>query len=167
MTCSVSDFQCHVGKSKLTLPSLPRLFIFADSLARSGDRVWTVLRAETLVNRMKEMDDAGVPDIKPNMISYRSLLRCYANWNLSHNAERLLRRMQELHDNGDLEYGPDRVSYRVVIDALGKAEDEDARNRASELKKQVEDKYGEHSWKSETVIDVDGQLDALLEYMST
>jgi pentatricopeptide repeat protein len=138
-----------------------------DSLARSGDRVWTVLRAETLVDRMKDLDEAGVPDIKPNMISYRSLLRCYANWNLSQDAEQLLHRMQELHDKGDLEYGPDRVSYRVVIDALGKAEEEDARNRASELKKQIEDKYGENTWKQETVIDVVDQMDALLEYMST
>jgi pentatricopeptide repeat protein len=116
---------------------------------------------------MKDLDEAGVPDIKPNIISYRSLLRCYANWNLSQDAEQLLHRMQELHDNGDLEYGPDRVSYRVVIDALGKAEEEDARNRASELKKQIEDKYGENTWKQETVIDVVDQADALLEYMST
>jgi hypothetical protein len=54
-----------------------------------------------------------------------------------------------------------------VIDALGKAEEEDARNRASELKKQIEDKYGENTWKQETVIDVVDQMDALLEYMST
>lgn len=145
---------------------MPHLFI-SDCLARSGDRVWTALRAEALVNKMKDLGEAGVPDIKPNMISYRSLLRCYANWNLPQDAERLLRRMQELHDKGDLEYGPDRVSYRVVIDALGKAEEDDSRNRASELKKQVEDKYGENTWKHETVIDVVDQLDALLEYMST
>jgi hypothetical protein len=54
-----------------------------------------------------------------------------------------------------------------VIDALGKAEEEDARNRASELKKQIEDKYGEKTWKQGAVIDVVDQMDALLEYMST
>ncbi len=139
----------------------------ADSLARSGDRVWSVLRAETLVNRMKELHEDGVPDIKPNMISYRSLLRCYANWNLPQDAEQLLHRMLKLHEIGELEYGPDRVSYRVVIDALGKVDDdEDARKRANELKKRVEEKYGEKSWKQETIIDVMDQMDALLEYMS-
>lgn len=138
----------------------------ADSLARSGDRVWTVLRAETLINKMKELNESGEADTKPNMITYRSLLRCYANWNLAEDAEQLLRRMQALYDNDKLDYEPDRVSYRVVIDALGKAEDEDLRKRMQDLRKQVEQRYGENSWKQETVIDLVDQVDALLEYMS-
>ena len=115
---------------------------------------------------MNELYDSGEADTKPNMITYRSLLRCYANWNLVQDAEQLLRRMQELYDDGKLDYEPDRVSYRVVIEALGKAEDEDTRKRAQDLKKQVEERYGEKSWKQETVFDVVDQLDALLEYMS-
>jgi len=137
-----------------------------DSLARSGDRVWTVLRAEALVNKMKDLYESGDGDTNPNMISYRSLLRCYANWNLAQDAEQLLHHMQELYKSGKLEYGPDRVSYRVVIDALSKAEDGDSRKRAEKLKKQVEERYGEASWKQETVIDMVDQMDALLEYMS-
>jgi pentatricopeptide repeat protein len=136
-----------------------------DSLARSEDRVWTVLRAETLVNKMKELHEEGKAATKPNMITYRSLLKCYANWNLPQDADQLLSRMQELHKSGKLEYGPDRVSYRVVIDALNKSEDADARKRAEELKKEVEERYGKKSWKQETVIDVVDQMDALLEYM--
>lgn len=123
------------------------------------------MRAETLINTMKEHYKAGEADTKPNMITYRSLLKCYSNWNLPQDAEQLLHRMEKLHEKGDLEYGPDRVSYRLVIDALSKAEDEEARNRAKVLQKEVEERYGEKNWKDETVIDMGDQMDALLEYM--
>ena len=114
---------------------------------------------------MKELYDSGEADTKPNMISYRSLLKCYVNWNLPQDAEQLLCRMQQLHESGELEYGPDRVSYRIVIEVLGKSDDEDARKRADMLEKQVEEKY-KTSWKQETAIDVIDQMEALLEYMN-
>lgn len=136
-----------------------------DSLARSGDRVWTVLRAETLVNRMKELYEAGEADTKPNLVSYRNLLKCYCNWNLPRDAEQLLDKMQNLYESGELEYEPDRLSYRLVIDALSKADDAESRDRAKELRTTMEERYGQKNWGDETLIDTGDQMDALLEYM--
>jgi hypothetical protein len=51
-----------------------------DPLAKSSDHVWTMLRAELLVNKMKDLHMAlRRADIKPNMIMYRSLLHSYAD----------------------------------------------------------------------------------------
>jgi pentatricopeptide repeat protein len=137
-----------------------------DALAKSGDRVWTVLRAESLVNKMKDLyRTTQRADIKPNMITYRSLLRCYANWKLLEDAEKLLERMQSLYEMKKLEYGPDRQSYQTVILALEKSDEKDATERAAKLRQKVESIYGEGGWQQETLIEID-QVGALLEYMN-
>lgn len=142
------------------------LSVCLDSLAKSGDRVWTVLRAEALTNKMKELHKSGNANTKPNMITYRSLLKCYANWNLVQDAERLLQRMQVLYDTGKVEYGPDKVSFQVVIDAILKSDEDDAVERAENLKKQAEQIYGKgKGWQQDTLIGAD-QVDAILEYMN-
>lgn len=118
------------------------------------------------MNKMKELYKSGQADTKPNMITYRSVLKCYANWNLVEDAERLLHRMQELYDAGKLEYGPDKVSFQVVIDALLKSDEEGTIKRAEDLQIKFEKIYGDRKgWQQEALIEVD-QVGALLEYMN-
>jgi len=167
--CELLLKQMHELYSAGDLEAAPNTISYnyaLDSLARSGDRVWTVLRAEALVNKMKELNKTGQADTKPNMITYRSLLKCYANWNLVQDAECLLERMQKLYDAGKLEYGPDKVSFQVVIDALTKSDEEGTTERAENLKVKFEKIYGDNKgWQQEALIELD-QVGALLEYMN-
>lgn len=160
--------QMHELHAKGELEAAPNTISYnyaLDALGRSGDREWTVLRAESLVSKMIELHESGVADTKPNMISYRSLLRCYANWKMVSDAEQLLHRMQKMHKKGKLEYGPDRISYSIVIDALNKSDEDDgAKKRAGALQKQLEEIYGEEQANAPWMGQVD-QVDALLEYM--
>jgi len=79
----------------------------------------TVQRLEAILRFLEVMEKTGNSHLKPNIISFNTVLKGYANAkeNLSHKAEQLLDRME----NEKAVVDPDVISYTTVISAYGRS----------------------------------------------
>lgn len=115
-----------------------------DALAKSDDAD-APDRAEDLVRRMERADDNGVGVGQrlpwPNVVTYNSLLDCYAKFGRADEAEGLLWRMMLGRAKAD----PDAVSCNVALRALAEATDDasDVSDRAERLLARAEELHGE------------------------
>ncbi len=77
-------------------------------------------RAEMILSRMKQLYDLGEFDTKPNVVTYNTLLDCWAKSSSkgsAEKAEKLFREMQDLYKSGDNGLKPNVISYTTVINA--------------------------------------------------
>lgn len=80
--------------------------------------------AEGIVNQMQETGP------RPNLITFRNLLMCFANRGMITDTVDLLKKMHELkHNTSLLREGPDTKMYNSVINAISKSGDPDSAMR--------------------------------------
>jgi hypothetical protein len=93
-------------------------------------------RAERLLNRMKNQYASGETYLKPNRMSYNSLIDCWARSGRgtlgARKAEALLQEMEELSVSGDDSVAPNLVTYNAVLNAWARSGTRCCGNKAEE-----------------------------------
>jgi len=82
---------------------------------------------------MQERYQKGDTAVKPNAITYTSVINTYANSRderAAENAEAILLEMQQLYEQGDSDAKPNQVSYNSVISAYAKSRNHTAGHHA-------------------------------------
>lgn len=90
------------------------------------------VRAKELLYRMEKMEDKRA---HPSLISYTTLLRCYANRGMVGDAEKLLSRMYERHQSGKLDKAPDKIAIKCVADAKRRSERKDSSKKFANIER--------------------------------
>lgn len=99
-------------------------------------------RGEMILNRMQQLYESGNHDMKPNTVSFSSVISA---WSQSHEpaapqrAETLLLRMQKVHEAGNHGIKPGTITFNSAI-SWAQSSDRDAGSRANrylEYMKQV------------------------------
>ncbi|KAL9189384.1 hypothetical protein ACHAXT_009059 [Thalassiosira profunda] len=97
--------------------------------------------AEEIVKRMEANDN---PDLRPDTISYTSLVRCWidsGHANMADRAEEIVEHTNRRYKEGFDECKPDVTLYNVAMDALAKSGQRDAAERAEALLNRMLDQY--------------------------
>mmetsp|Transcript_7593 Transcript_7593/g.9852 ORF Transcript_7593/g.9852 Transcript_7593/m.9852 type:complete len:126 (+) Transcript_7593:3-380(+) len=89
---------------------------------------------------MKEKYKNGVKELQPDLISYTTLLKSYANLGMAKEAESMLTEMYRLHQSGELRQPPNLISHNSVMNAIAKSELVDAPQRAEALLTQIQER---------------------------
>jgi hypothetical protein len=72
---------------------------------------------------MQERHESGYPDVKPDTISFSTVLNAWANSRdpgAALRAEAILDRMQEINESGFTRVKPNKISFSSVINAWAK-----------------------------------------------
>lgn len=86
----------------------------------------------------------GMPDDKPNLVSYNTVLHLWATSKRSDaalHAERILQRMWQLYEDQVNDFMPDVVSYNTCINAWSHSKSETAIERAERLFREMQHQY--------------------------
>jgi pentatricopeptide repeat protein len=90
-------------------------------------------RAEALLTRMQQLYQEGESSVKPNVLSYTSVMECWARGANGERAEQLLHHLEELyHETQDPDLQPDVPCYNTVLHAWSRS---NKPQRADELLK--------------------------------
>jgi len=118
-------------------------------------------RAERLLRRMQNLYKDGNVDVKPDTITYNSVLDAWVSTKkfegsvytspkdeedrryAIQSAERILREMEDVYEKEGKAGGviPDVISYNILMDAFGKSEEDGSAERAEEILRSMEEKY--------------------------
>jgi len=128
--------------SSLKKPSAYTYTSVIDAWARSGEKDYGALKAESLLLRYESLNDgvqnAGVMD-KPSIVTYNRVLSAWANMKNMTGMERsleLLCRMEKAQDKSDFEVStppPDGTSYNICMSAIYWSGVDDAPELCEEL----------------------------------
>ena len=81
-------------------------------------------RAERILNKMQRMYEQGCDDVRPDTLSFASVLNAYANSaerGSAEKAEKILKHMQLLHKNGNDSVVPNTICFATVIKAYSRS----------------------------------------------
>jgi len=120
------------------MPSTPVYNALIKAYA-STNELESIYRAQEIIEHMEKNFAAGNSLLKPNIVTYNSVLKAYAqpNTTFCKKAEHLLLRMEEKHAKGELKI--DAVSYTTVITSYARsAEPLKARNAERILLKMID-----------------------------
>jgi pentatricopeptide repeat protein len=115
------------GRTELQ-PDIISYNIVITALAKSRDP-GSVGRAERLLERMAASDS----QVKPNLISYGSLLDAYGKTGMGQKAMELLDWLESTSKSGRAEFQPNIISYNCVLSALAKDRDAGSVGHAERL----------------------------------
>lgn len=113
----------------------PNLYLYnsvLDTVARSRNED-APIRAESLLNLMFEMKEAGHPNIEPDTFTFKCVLECYSKSNMVDAAENLLQQMVERYDIGHVKHGPDTRLYNYLLNIFAKSNNKDSTERAEKI----------------------------------
>ena len=103
------------------------------------------MRAEEVFRWSKEAYKYGNVNVKPNALTYNSLINCYAKANQPDASERAVELLDSMKANALLEgfedCHPDVVTYTSVIDTLAKKASLEASEKAESLLFELESSY--------------------------
>lgn len=86
-------------------------------------------KADTLLNQMIELYEAGLESAKPNVISFSTLMQGHAQLGQGEEAEKLLRRLQMMYkETRDPDWEPDAAAFTIAMSAWSKAGKPDRAN---------------------------------------
>ena len=96
---------------------------------------------------MQEMHDAGNDEVKPDVVTFNSVINAWSKSGEKDapiRAEALLQRMKDLAElTGDADVMPDVVSFNSAIDAWAKSGDTIAPHRAEQILQRMQDLHDE------------------------
>ena len=117
-----------------------------DCFAKSRD-VNAAHKAEDILRLMQELDDSGMPGVRPTTVTFNAAINAYSKGpnrlEFAENADRLLQEMKVLSDADDVKVSPDRITYTACINAYSKVKMNRAAVRAVELLREMEKLYKE------------------------
>ena len=93
-------------------------------------------RAETWLNKMESIHSSGQDNVKPDYITFNSVIDAYANIGAGSDAERVLNRQIDAYRRGMLECRPTDQSYCSTINAYAKCKKPE---EAERILRQMED----------------------------
>eukprot|EP00816_Leptocylindrus_hargravesii_P011185 CAMPEP_0196824550 /NCGR_PEP_ID=MMETSP1362-20130617/92296_1 /TAXON_ID=163516 /ORGANISM="Leptocylindrus danicus, Strain CCMP1856" /LENGTH=613 /DNA_ID=CAMNT_0042204847 /DNA_START=288 /DNA_END=2129 /DNA_ORIENTATION=- len=105
-----------------------------------------VRKAESILNYMHDLHNAGVSDVVPDTQAHNSLISAWAKVSNEVNdsplkAEAAFRRMIELEEEGHPYIAPDRISYNTVINAWLRTKSLNGAQRAEWLLRRMWERY--------------------------
>jgi len=126
MAPDVKSFSSVINAWALTSASrLGQYYILNDGYVNGTVYGAAAVRAERILNAMEEMSQSGTnPRIKPNTISYNTVISAWARSGSQiaySRAERVLHRMHELQNKGDSLVAPDARSYTALMKAVARS----------------------------------------------
>ncbi len=114
----------------------------------SGDR------SEALLNAMlKQYDATGDPDVRPDGITFNSVMHAIANSDRADGPQRAMRLLERMKAMGG-RTKPDIISYNSVLNAFAKSGGTRSASRAEEMLHKLENSYDESRKKTSTSWDV-------------
>ena len=101
-------------------------------------------RAELILQRMKQLHQSGVLDVKPNVITYSIMLNCLAYAKRRSAAEKAESILREMRSSKDEDVHPNVVAYNSVIKAWSFVRDREAVRRVTALLEELLDQAKEN-----------------------
>ncbi len=115
-----------------------------DCYAKSRQGTAGARKAEQLLDQMESMYRAGDESVKPNVLTYNSMLSAWArsNTKCAHwKAKAVLQKMWKLYEAGDKSVKPDTTAYNTLISAVSKSHCEDKAQKALRVLREMEILY--------------------------
>lgn len=112
-----------------------------DSYAKSRQGTAGARKAEQILETMEAMYNAGDDSVKPNVLTYNSMLSAWArsNTKCAHwKSLEVLRKMWKLYEAGNEGVKPDTTAYNTLISAISKSQREDKAQRALRLLREMD-----------------------------
>jgi pentatricopeptide repeat protein len=131
--------QMHIlARATSNAKLLPDVTSFASVLQAwaQSDNPLASSRAEAILQRMHELDQSGLPDMKPNYSAYSAVLDCLANSkskDAAVRAETVIQGMMDRYIAGDEDCKPDVIAFNSVIGAFAKSREPDAAKNAESI----------------------------------
>jgi pentatricopeptide repeat protein len=120
--------------------------IFSLSRAPMSSRLRYSRRAEQVVVEMMERGRNGEKDVQPDVRTWATLLRAWAQCGCpdgAENAQRVLDKLEDLYARGVTNVRPNYVCYTTVMGAWGRSRKKGALDQMESILKRMEQKYEE------------------------
>lgn len=133
----------QAGNSKLALTTSV-VNAVCNAWVKSADLegIQAIKRAEGILEKMEILSATGKrPEIRPNTISYNTIISAYAKCGEIDCAQHILRRMEQLSST-NAECKPDTISYNSVIKVLGMSDQKDGADMSEAVLKELENMPG-------------------------
>jgi len=93
-------------------------------------------RTEEILNYMEKLSAAGVANIKPNLITYTTVIQTLSRSrqrSCPKRATQMLKRLENDYKDGDESMAPDSIIYNIVLDKWAKSGEHDAAIQAKKI----------------------------------
>jgi pentatricopeptide repeat protein len=124
-------------------PNLRSWNAVLNALSRSRERDGAE-KAEQILNHLFELEENGVPNVKPDAFSFAAVLSAYQRLGTSaavQRADDIVRHMEELYEAGDIENPPDVYHYTIVCAAWAKSRENGAAHRCLQILSHMNERH--------------------------
>lgn len=109
--------------------------IVLDAWRRSGVPE-SAKRSEDILNYMELLTEAGIPNVKPDINTYNTVIQTLSKCRHKSSAKRatqMLKRLEKKYKNGDDSLEPDNIIFNIVLDKWAKSGEHDAALQAKKI----------------------------------
>lgn len=108
-------------------------------------RVDSGLRAEAILRKLENAYTAGRKEMRPDIISYSTVINAYASVGNADQAERILKEMYSAYNHNNTNVKPNTQTVTAVLFAWSRSKNPDAPERAEAILKHMHDLGSEHN----------------------